>query len=503
MESCVDLSFVKVNDQKQGFQPVFVGSGNDKGGVNQKESSTESAKAKKKLAAIKNGVKVAPAKKAAPAAATKSAGEVVEVRFAMRDDRFAGYGHVEFATCDAAQEALKLHEELLLDRPMKLDLAKERGAFTPANGGNERSFQKSGGQAQIVEFFLSQIVQFQSSEYYIHSNPSTVKRCILLMPLVEARIQQQLCASQYQTNDETNHDLFCIEDTVVRNPLTRQKPLLSLPFPKRMATTTSRISGKVALITGAASGIGECTAKLFAEHGAKVVIADIQDELGRAVCEAIGSSKSIYVHCDVTNEEDVKNAVDTAVATYGKLDIMFCNAGIVDPNKPGILMTEKVDFDQVLSVNITGVFLGMKHATRVMVPKQSGSIISMASLASNVGGVASHAYCCAKHAVVGLTKNLAVELGQFGIRVNCLSPYAMVTPLATSFVGLEEEALENYMNERANLKGVTLKTDDVAQAALFLVSDEAKYISGQNLFIDGGFGITNPSLNSLKYPKNL
>ncbi|KAI3511976.1 hypothetical protein L1887_19138 [Cichorium endivia] len=270
-----------------------------------------------------------------------------------------------------------------------------------------------------------------------------------------------------------------------------------------MATNTSRISGKVALITGAASGIGECTAKLFAEHGAKVVIADIQDELGRTVCEAIGSSKSIYVHCDVTNEEDVKNAVDTAVATYGKLDIMFCNAGIVDPNKPGILMTEKADFDQVLSVNITGVFLGMKHATRVMVPKQSGSIISMASLASNIGGVASHAYCCAKHAVVGLTKNLAVELGQFGIRVNCLSPYAMVTPLATSFIGLEEEALENYMNERANLKGVTLKTDDVAQAALFLVSDEAKYISGQNLFIDGGFGITNPSLNSFKYPTNL
>ncbi|KAI3511975.1 hypothetical protein L1887_19137 [Cichorium endivia] len=270
-----------------------------------------------------------------------------------------------------------------------------------------------------------------------------------------------------------------------------------------MATTTSRISEKVALITGAASGIGECTAKLFAEHGAKVVIADIQDELGQAVCEVIGSSKSIYVHCDVTNEEDVKNAVDTAVATYGKLDIMFCNAGIVDPNKPGILMTEKTDFNQVLSVNVTGVFLCMKHATRVMVPKQAGSIISMASLASNIGGVASHAYCCAKHAVVGLTKNLAVELGQCGIRVNCLSPYAMVTPLATSFVGLEGEALENYINERANLKGVTLKTDDVAQAALFLVSDEAKYISGQNLFIDGGFGITNPSLNMFKYPKNL
>ncbi|KAL4560690.1 hypothetical protein LXL04_032843 [Taraxacum kok-saghyz] len=270
-----------------------------------------------------------------------------------------------------------------------------------------------------------------------------------------------------------------------------------------MTTTTSRIAGKVALITGAASGIGKCTANLFAKHGAKVVIADIQDQLGEAVCEAIGTSNSTYIHCDVTKEEDVKKAVDTAVAKYGKLDIMFCNAGIIDPNKPHIINIEKPDFDRVLSVNVTGVFLAMKHAARVMVPKKEGSIISTASVASNIGGAASHAYCCAKHAVVGLTKNTAVELGQFGIRVNCLSPYGMVTPLATGFVGLQGDELEKYMSERGNLKGVTLKTDDVAQAALFLGSDEARYISGQNLFIDGGFGITNSSLNTVEYPKNI
>ncbi|CAI9268271.1 unnamed protein product [Lactuca saligna] len=270
-----------------------------------------------------------------------------------------------------------------------------------------------------------------------------------------------------------------------------------------MTSSTRRLEGKVALITGAASGIGECTAKLFAEHGAKVVIADIQDQLGQAVCESIGTSNSIYVHCDVTNEEHVKNAVDTAVSTYGKLDIMFCNAGIADPNKPRIVDNEKTDFERVLSVNITGVFLSMKHAARVMVPARSGSIISTASLSSNIGGAASHAYCAAKHAVAGLTKNLAVELGQFGIRVNCLSPYAMVTPLATSFVGLEGEALETVMNLLGNLKGPTLRTDDVAKAALFLVSGESQYISGQNLFIDGGFGIVNPSFNMFKYPENL
>ncbi|KAJ0816501.1 putative secoisolariciresinol dehydrogenase [Helianthus annuus] len=270
-----------------------------------------------------------------------------------------------------------------------------------------------------------------------------------------------------------------------------------------MTSSTLRLEGKVALITGAASGIGECTAKLFAQHGAKIVIADIQDELGQAVCETIGSSSSIYVHCNVTNEDDVKNAVDMAIATYGKLDIMFCNAGIMDPKKARIIDNEKYDFERVLSVNVTGVFLSMKHAARVMVPARAGSILSMASMTSNIGGGASHAYCGAKHAVAGLTKNVAVELGQFGIRVNCLSPYAMVTTLTTNYTGREPEDLENALNHLGNLKGVTLKADDVAKAALFLASDEAKYISGHNLFIDGGFSIVNPSFNMFKYPEDL
>ncbi|KAI3738518.1 hypothetical protein L2E82_28552 [Cichorium intybus] len=269
-----------------------------------------------------------------------------------------------------------------------------------------------------------------------------------------------------------------------------------------MTTSTRRLEGKVALITGAASGVGECSAKLFAEHGAKIIIADIQDQLGQAVCEAIGSSNSIFVHCDVSNEEDVKNAVDIAVSTFGKLDIMFNNAATLDPSKARIIDNEKPDFDRVLSVNVTGVFLGMKHAARVMVPANAGSIISTGSVASNIGGVGSHAYCCAKHAVVGLTKNVAVELGQFGIRVNCVSPYAMATPIATNFIGIEGEAFEKRVNSIANLKGVTCVTDDVAKAALFLASDDAKYISGQNLFVDGGFTIVNPSFNMFQYPEN-
>ncbi|RDX75702.1 hypothetical protein CR513_44393, partial [Mucuna pruriens] len=127
----------------------------------------------------------------------------------------------------------------------------------------------------------------------------------------------------------------------------------------------------------------------------------------------------------------------------------------------------------VLSSGI-GVFLGMKHAAQAMIPARGGSIISTASISSYVGGAASHAYCCAKHAVVGLTKNAAVELGQFGIRVNCLSPYALVTPLATKFVGANDDEFENIMGSLANLKGVTLKTDDVANAALYFASDDSR-----------------------------
>ncbi|XP_022934666.1 secoisolariciresinol dehydrogenase-like [Cucurbita moschata] len=269
-------------------------------------------------------------------------------------------------------------------------------------------------------------------------------------------------------------------------------------------TAPRRLEGKVAIITGGASGIGECTAKLFVHHGAKVVIADIQDDLGQALCATAlgGPINSLYVHCDVTEESQIKAAVEAAVKAFGKLDIMMNNAGIADPSKPRIIDNQKEDFERVISVNVTGVFLGIKHAAQAMIPVKTGSIISTASLASYVGGSASHAYTCSKHAVVGLTKNAAVELGQFGIRVNCLSPFAMVTPLATRFVGLEGEEFETAMNSMANLKGVTLRTEDVANAALFLASDESRYVSGHNLLIDGGFGITNPNIKIFEYPEN-
>ncbi|KAA8544304.1 hypothetical protein F0562_022316 [Nyssa sinensis] len=147
-----------------------------------------------------------------------------------------------------------------------------------------------------------------------------------------------------------------------------------------------RLEGKVALITGGASGIGSSTAKLFCQHGAKVMVVDIQDELGHSVCKDLDPTQASYIHCDVTNEMDVQNAIDKSIAKHGKLDIMFNNAGIVGYKKPNILEADKTEFENVLRVNLVGAFLGTKHAARVMIPVRRGSIINTASVCSIIGG---------------------------------------------------------------------------------------------------------------------
>ncbi|KAL2536400.1 Xanthoxin dehydrogenase [Forsythia ovata] len=255
------------------------------------------------------------------------------------------------------------------------------------------------------------------------------------------------------------------------------------------STIVRRLEGKVALITGAASGIGESTARLFAKHGAKVMIADIQDDLGNNVCQDLGQSSASFVHCDVTKESDVETAVNTVVSKYGKLDIMHNNAGIGGIANPNILENEKSEFEKIINVNLLGPFLGAKHAARVMIPNRGGTIITTASTCSIMGGGSSHAYTSSKHGVLGLTRNIAVELGKYSIRVNCVSPYLVATPLAKNFFKLDDEGCHGAYS---NLKGVVLKPEDVAEAALFLASDESKYVSGHNLLVDGGFTIVNP-----------
>ncbi|KAI3720164.1 hypothetical protein L6452_21077 [Arctium lappa] len=254
------------------------------------------------------------------------------------------------------------------------------------------------------------------------------------------------------------------------------------------STPKPRLENKVAIITGGAHGIGECIVRTFVKHGAKVVIIDINDDLGELICQELGAELVSFVHCDVTIESDVENAINTTISRHGQLDIMVNNAGIIDEPKLSILDNDKTDFERVVSVNLTGVFLGTKHAARVMIPKCSGSIITTASVASITGGCTTHAYTSSKHGVVGLAKNVAAELGKYQIRVNCISPYFIPTPLALNFCKLDENA-----SVYSNLKDKKLGPQDIANATLFLASDESEYISGHNLLVDGGYSVLNPA----------
>ncbi|GMH26353.1 hypothetical protein Nepgr_028196 [Nepenthes gracilis] len=262
------------------------------------------------------------------------------------------------------------------------------------------------------------------------------------------------------------------------------------------ASAGKRLEGKVAIITGGASGIGACTVKLFIIHGAKVIIADVQDDLGLSLCKDIASENISYVHCDVTKESDVKNIVDTAILKYGRLDIMYSNAGIGGQfHISTILEAESEDFKRVLDVNLHGGFLCAKHAARVMIPERKGVILFTSSDMSVTAGLGPHAYVTSKVALVGLAKNLCVDLGKHGIRVNCISPSLNATPLVFSTMKMDKNAIGKLFESSTVLKGAVLEAEDVAETALFLASDESKVISGQNIVIDGGYGTTNLAFN--------
>ncbi|CAI0556396.1 unnamed protein product [Linum tenue] len=216
-----------------------------------------------------------------------------------------------------------------------------------------------------------------------------------------------------------------------------------------------RLQGKVALITGGARGIGAAAARLFSQHGAKVVIADIRSDLGRSVSNQIQLESGhpvSYVQCDVASDSDMQNAVDAAVSTYGKLDIMYSNAGIAgESKKVGILSVDREAFGKVFDVNVYGSFLAAKHAARVMVPRKSGTILLTGSAVTASYGTTPHMYSASKHAVVGLAKNLCVELGEFGIRVNCISSFGTPTPMGSESMGLDEKTLEEMFTTIGNL----------------------------------------------------
>jgi len=240
-----------------------------------------------------------------------------------------------------------------------------------------------------------------------------------------------------------------------------------------------RLEGKVAVVTGAGSGIGAATAKVFHREGAKVVVADVsgqQEEVAKSLGEGC-----VAVHADVSKGEDVRKMLALAVDTFGRLDILHNNAGI-DGAVAHTGEYEEADFDKVWSINGRGVFLGLRYAIPIMLEQGGGSIINTASMASMVAFPGMPAYCAAKAAVVMLTKNAAAEYAGRGIRVNAISPGPIRTAITDS---LPPELIKGVVD--ATPIGRFGDPSEVANLALFLASDESSFITGTEMLIDGAY----------------
>jgi NAD(P)-dependent dehydrogenase (short-subunit alcohol dehydrogenase family) len=250
----------------------------------------------------------------------------------------------------------------------------------------------------------------------------------------------------------------------------------------------SMVAGKTAIVTGGASGLGEATCRLMVREGARVVVADIQNDKGEAVAADLGEA-AIYRHVDVTSEDAIRSVIDDTVDRWGRLDCMFNNAGIVGSVGP----IDEMPLDEwqfSIDVLLKSVFLGSKHAARVMKPQGFGVILATSSVAGVQGGLGPHAYNMAKTAVAGFTKNLAAELGPFGVRANAIAPGKINTPMNADVLFGDPDALERSL-EYFSTKGTPLKgraglADDIAQAATWLMSDRAGFITGHTLVVDGG-----------------
>ena len=245
-----------------------------------------------------------------------------------------------------------------------------------------------------------------------------------------------------------------------------------------------RLEGKVALISGGARGMGAAEAKLFAAEGAKVVLGDVLEEEGQRVEAEIAEAggEAIFVRLDVTSESEWGNAVDTAVQRFGKLDILVNNAGIF--NRAFIHEQSEKDWDRVMDINGKGVFLGTKAAIPAMREAGGGSIVNISSVAGLIGSMASTSYNASKGAVRLLTKSTAIQYAKEGIRCNSVHPGPIETPML-DLVYTSPEAREQRRD--AIPMGRLGNMEDVAKGVLFLASDEASYMTGSELVIDGGY----------------
>jgi NAD(P)-dependent dehydrogenase (short-subunit alcohol dehydrogenase family) len=251
-----------------------------------------------------------------------------------------------------------------------------------------------------------------------------------------------------------------------------------------------RLADKVTIITGGGSGMGRVAAERFAAQGARVVVAELDAEAGAATVEAVRSAggEASFVKADVADEADAKAMVDHALAMYGRVDCLYNNAGIMPEADHSVIDTAVSTWDQVMAVNVRGVFLGCKYAIPAMLASEGGSIINVASFVAILGcSVPQDAYTASKGAVLALTRSLAVQFAPRGVRSNSISPGPIETPLLMDWL-LKDETAKQLRLAR-NPSGRFGKPEEIVDVAVYLASDESRWTNGANFVIDGGITV--------------
>jgi len=251
-----------------------------------------------------------------------------------------------------------------------------------------------------------------------------------------------------------------------------------------------RLDGKVTIITGGGSGMGKTAAEMFAKEGARVVVSDVSEAAGQGVVDAVKAAggEATFVRADVSREDDARAMVQHAVATYGRLDALYNNAGIMPEADHSVIDTDVDTWDKVMAVNVRGVFLGCKYAIPQMLEQGSGSIINIASFVAALGcSVPQDAYTASKGAVLALTRSLAVQFAGRGVRTNAISPGPIETPLLMDWLLKDEAAKALRLNR--NPSGRFGKPEEIVSVGIYLASDESRWTNGANFAIDGGITV--------------
>jgi len=251
-----------------------------------------------------------------------------------------------------------------------------------------------------------------------------------------------------------------------------------------------RLGDKVTIITGAGSGMGRIAAQMFAREGARVVVAEFAEAAGRETVDLVKGEggEATFVRTDVSDEGSAKAMIDHAVATYGRVDVLYNNAGVMPEADHSVVDTDVATWDQVMAVNVRGVFLGCKYAIPAMDTVGGGSIINIASFVALLGcSVPQDAYTASKGAVISLTRSLAVQFGPKGIRTNAICPGPVETPMLMDWLVKDEEA--KRIRLARNPTGRFGKPEEIVNLAIYLASDESRWTNGASLVVDGGITV--------------